>query len=208
MGIQEDRIRSVASFVGRHRTLALAAGAAVLAAAAFVIFYFEPQKLVIDQRVDEAAPAVVAPSAGPEASPAAVAPQTAATPGAAAPPEATTAPVEAGPTNLARGSFRSLEHSTTGEAIVTALADGSRTLRLEGFETSNGPDLRVYLSAGSNDAFFGREYGQDFVQLGELKGNIGNQNYTIPESVDLARYRNAVIWCKRFSVGFGVATLK
>jgi electron transfer DM13 len=187
--------------------VALAAGAAVLAAAAFVIFYFEPQKLVIDQRVDEAAPAAVAPSAEPEESPAAVAPRMTATPGAA-PPGATTAPVAAGPRSLARGSFRSLEHSTTGEAIVAALADGSRTLRLEGFETSNGPDLRVYLSAGSNDAFFGREYGQDFVELGKLKGNIGNQNYTIPESVDLAQYRNAVIWCKRFSVGFGVATLK
>lgn len=87
------------------------------------------------------------------------------------------------------------------------LADGSRVLRLESLETSNGPDLRVYLSAGNDDSFFGREYGKDFVELGELKGNIGDQNYAIQAGVDLSRYRNAVIWCKRFGVGFGVATL-
>lgn len=65
----------------------------------------------------------------------------------------------------------------------------------------------MYLSAGSNDASFGREYGRDFVELGKLKGNICNQNYEIPAGTDLSRYRNAVIWCKRFNVGFGVATL-
>ena len=192
--------------VGRHRALTAAAVVSALAAAAFLVFYFEPYKLVIDQRVDEAAPGL---EAGDLPVPSSVAPTAEAE--AAAPPAAIAPSVPkepAAPTDLATGSFRSLEHSTTGRAIVTSQADGSRVLRLEGFETSNGPDLRVYLSAGSSDAFFGREYGQDFVELGELKGNIGNQNYTIPESVDLDKYRNAVIWCKRFSVGFGVATLQ
>ena len=186
--------------------MAAAVVMSALAAAAFLVFYFEPHKLVIDQRVDEAAPGL---EAGARPAPSSVAPTAEAE--AAAPPAAIVQPAPdqpAAPTDLATGSFRSLEHSTTGRAIATALADGSRVLRLEGFETSNGPDLRVYLSAGSSDAFFGREYGQDFVELGELKGNIGNQNYVIPEGVDLARYRNAVIWCKRFSVGFGVATLQ
>ncbi|HEX2180603.1 MAG TPA: DM13 domain-containing protein, partial [Actinomycetota bacterium] len=123
-------------------------------------------------------------------------------PAPAAAPVAPPAPVE-----VARAAFRSLEHATTGEAVVSELPDGSRILRFEGFDTSNGPDLRVYLSAGSSDAAFGREYGEDFVELGRLKGNIGNQNYEIPASTDLAKYRNAVVWCKRFSVGFGVATL-
>jgi hypothetical protein len=126
-------------------------------------------------------------------------------PAAPAPdPEAAAPP---GPVEISRASFRSLEHTTTGQAIVTELPDGSRVLRFEGFETSNGPDLRVYLSAGSSDAAFGREYGEDYVELGRLKGNIGNQNYQVPAGTDLAKYRNAVVWCKRFSVGFGVATL-
>jgi hypothetical protein len=105
-----------------------------------------------------------------------------------------------------RAAFRSLEHRTTGEAVVLTLADGTRVLRFEGFETSNGPDLRVYLSAGSDDSSFGREYGEDHVELGVLKGNVGDQNYNIPAGTDLSRYRNAVVWCKRFGVGFGVAT--
>lgn len=197
----------------------------VLVLAAFVLLFFQPQKLFIDDRVDEA-PVGVQPSAGPAsaadpmASPGVTA--TAATGGAggAAPegladplaPEGPVAPATApvappAPVEVARAAFRSLEHATTGEAVVSELPDGSRILRFEGFETSNGPDLRVYLSAGSSDAAFGREYGEDFVELGRLKGNIGNQNYEIPPGTDLAKYRNAVVWCKRFSVGFGVATL-
>ena len=46
-----------------------------------------------------------------------------------------------------------------------------------------------------------------FVELGELKGNIGDQNYDLPASVDLARYRAVTVWCKRFSVNFATAPL-
>ncbi|MGH2721334.1 MAG: DM13 domain-containing protein, partial [Actinomycetota bacterium] len=120
-------------------------------------------------------------------------------------PEPAAAP-ESAPAAAVRAAFRSLEHRTTGEAVVLTLADGTRVLRFEGFETSNGPDLRVYLSAGSDDAHFGRAYGEDFVELGVLKGNVGDQNYTIPAGTDLSRYPNVVVWCKRFGVGFGVAT--
>lgn len=187
---------TVRTFVSRHRLLAGGAVLLVIGAGVFVLAYFEPQQLFIDKQVNEAAPTVAAPPATqPTPDPAAT--------GAAAPPAASTEPRV-----LGRGGFRSLEHTTTGQAVVIELPDGSRVLRLESFRTSNGPDLRVYLSAGSSDAGFGREYGEDFVELGELKGNIGDQNYTVPAGVDLSRYRNAVIWCKRFSVGFGVATLE
>jgi hypothetical protein len=113
----------------------------------------------------------------------------------------------AGPLTLAGGAFRSLEHSTSGEALLIELPDGSRILRLEHLETSNGPDLRVYLSeipAGDD----WHAYGERFVDLGALKGNLGNQNYRIPKGVDVSKYRSAVIWCRRFTVGFGVAPLK
>lgn len=162
----------------------------------FVLVFFQPQKLLIDDRVDEAPPVGTDAAIGTD-------PVAAPDPGGAPSPPAPPAL----PVQLAQGSFRSLEHPTTGRAVVTELPDGSRVLRFEDFETSNGPDLRVYLAAGSNDANFGAEYGQDFVELGRLKGNIGSQNYEIPAGTDLSRYRNAVVWCKRFSVGFGVATL-
>jgi hypothetical protein len=170
-----------------------------LAAVILAVAFFEPHKLFIDERVEEALPSTTG-SAVDKGEPAAESEQA-----AEAPPEQAVPPA---PSLVVTGEFRNLEHATTGKASVLELRDGSRVLRLENFRTSNGPDLRVYLSAGSNDAFFGREYGENFVELGELKGNIGDQNYAIPSGVELQTYRNAVIWCKRFSVGFGVATLQ
>ena len=88
------------------------------------------------------------------------------------------------------------------------LSDGSdqRFLRFEDFATDNGPDLNVYLSTAPPDAPAG-DFDDDFVDLGDLKGNIGSQNYEIPADVDLDRYRSVVIWCVRFGVAFGAAEL-
>ncbi len=107
---------------------------------------------------------------------------------------------------LASGAFQSLEHTTTGKAQILELASGQRVLRFEKLNTSNGPDLHVYLSEipPSNDWY---AYGERFVSLGKLKGNIGSQNYTLPDDLDLSRFKSAVVWCKRFAVGFGVAGL-
>ena len=107
---------------------------------------------------------------------------------------------------LARGEFRSLEHTTTGTARLIALADGSVVLRFDDLDTSNGPDLRVYLSpiAAGPDWHV---YGRDALDLGPLKGNRGDHNYVVPRGTDLSRYRSAVVWCRRFTVGFGVAPL-
>lgn len=186
----------------------------------FVLLFFQPQKLFLDDRVDEPAPAAdkpastitpsdSAPGSGEGVTTDPVVPgqsSRGAGAGLVDPGSAIPAAPEP-PKESARAAFRSLEHTTTGQAIVTEFPDGRRFLRFEDFETSNGPDLRVYLSAGSSDAGFGKEYGEDFVELGRLKGNLGNQNYEIPAGTDLAKYRNAVVWCARFSVGFGVATL-
>lgn len=88
-------------------------------------------------------------------------------------------------------------YEITGDALV--LNDGSeqRFLRFENFESSNGPDLKVYLRAADGN----------FVSLGDLKGNIGDQNYEIPTDVDLDVFSTVEIWCERFSVGFGQAEL-
>ena len=114
---------------------------------------------------------------------------------------------QASPARLRSGSFQGLAHETSGSASVYQLPDGRRVLRLEELNTSNGPDLRVYLVEGddaSNDAAIkeGR-----FVDLGALKGNIGNQNYELPPDLDLDRYRSVSIWCKRFAVNFAAAPL-
>ena len=106
----------------------------------------------------------------------------------------------------AAGSFVSRSHPTDGSARVLGDGSGQRFLRLEEFRTDNGPDLNVYLSTASADAPAG-EFDDDFVDLGDLKGNVGDQNYEIPVGVDLDHYSTVAIWCVRFGVVFGAADL-
>jgi hypothetical protein len=110
-------------------------------------------------------------------------------------------------TPLATGRFKALEHATSGSATVLGVDAAGRTLRFSDFETSNGPDLRVYLSTAPADADW-KAFDDDFVELGPLKGNVGDQNYDIPPGTDLSRFRTAVVWCKRFAVPFAAADLK
>jgi hypothetical protein len=115
--------------------------------------------------------------------------------------------VQAAPATLLAGSFHSVAHETSGIATLFRLSDGSRVLRLTGFATSNGPDVRVYLVAApdaSDDATVKRA---GFVELGKLKGNLGDQNYDVPANLDLDKYRAVTIWCRRFGVNFGTAPL-
>jgi len=81
-------------------------------------------------------------------------------------------------------------------------------LRLTQFATSNGPDVRVYLVAASDVQGEAAAKQAGFVDLGALKGNIGDQNYDLPAGLDLSRYRAVSIWCRRFSVNFGAAPLE
>jgi hypothetical protein len=103
----------------------------------------------------------------------------------------------------ATGQFVAIAHSAEGRAAVVEVADGSRKLTFSGFETDPGPDLRVYLATG--DPAEG-ELGE-FVDLGGLKGNRGDQQYDVPASVDLERYGVVVVWCRAFSVPFTSAPL-
>ena len=168
----------------------------------FVLVWFQPQKLWIDDRVDQAVPsadpnlAPDPPSAATEAQDAPTAAPTTAPPTTDPPP----------PVDLARGTFVSLDHGTSGTARVLRLADGRRFVRLEGFETENGPDLFVYLStnpAGGPEGAFD----DAFHNLGRLQGNIGDQNYEIPADLSLDTYASVVVWCDRFDSAFGAADL-
>ena len=110
-------------------------------------------------------------------------------------------------TVLSSGSFHSVAHESKGTASIYQLADGKRILRLTNFETSNGPDVHVYLIAANDASDSETVKKAGFLELGSLKGNIGDQNYDIPADADLAKYRAVTIWCKRFSVNFGTAPL-
>lgn len=90
-------------------------------------------------------------------------------------------------------------HKAEGIAKVIDLTDGRTFLRLENLKTTNGPDLYLYLSTGKDVS--------EIVDLGRLKGNIGNQNYEIPAGTDLSKFNTVLIWCKAFSTLFGSAQL-
>jgi hypothetical protein len=117
------------------------------------------------------------------------------------------APTASNAAVLARGQFASVAHETRGEATIHEVAGGGRLLRLTNFETSNGPDVRVYLVAATNPRDDDSVKNAETVDLGALKGNIGDQNYDLPAGIDLAKYPSVTIWCRRFSVNFGTAPL-
>ena len=135
-------------------------------------YAFRPERLFINQRVNEQFPTASAAS-----------------------------------NKLAKGQFHSGAHETKGTATVFQLADGKKTLRLTDFATSNGPDVHVYLVAAEDAKDNDTVTKAGFVDIGSLKGNIGDQNYDLPANTDLAKYRAVTIWCKRFSVNFGTAPL-
>lgn len=109
---------------------------------------------------------------------------------------------------LESGQFYSILHPTQGTATIYQMVDRTRVLRLTSFSTSNGPDVHVYMVAADDakDATTVEKVG--FVDLGSIKGNIGDQNYTVGRDLDLEKYRAVSIWCKRFSVNFGAAALR
>jgi len=91
-------------------------------------------------------------------------------------------------------------HNAAGTAKVVTLGDGSKVLRLENFRSTNGPNVHVYLSTDKGAS--------DYVDLGKIKANNGNQNYNIPNGTDLNKDKIVLIWCKDFSVLFGSAELR
>jgi hypothetical protein len=112
------------------------------------------------------------------------------------------------PQPLVSGQFYSILHPTAGTATIYQIGDRARVLRLTDFSTSNGPDVHVYMVA-SDDAKDARTVQQSgFIDLGVIKGNVGDQNYTLGGDLDLDKYRAVSISCKRFSVNFGTAPLR
>src|SRR5271155_903331 len=116
--------------------------------------------------------------------------------------------VGSSPQPLVSGHFYSILHPTEGTATIYQMGDGTHVLRFTNFSTSNGPDVHVYIVAADDAKDIAAVQKAGFVDLGVIKGNIGDQNYTLGSDLDLAKYRAVSIWCKRFSVNFGAAALR
>lgn len=192
-GVQREE--EVAVNRARRRVLMIVGIGVALLVAGLVVF--QPWLLFVNTTVNDRLPT---PAAGdqPAASSAA----------AGAPSAAASSP--AGPVLLARGRFVSHEHETTGTAGVYRLADGSLQLVLSDLRTSNGPDVRVWLSAGpvvEGRAGWYTAGTYEHLEVAPIKGNRGNQVYPLPAGTDLSRWRSVVLWCEDFSVSFGAAAL-
>ena len=149
---------------------------AVLAIALFAAWYaFRPERLVVDQLVNEGFPVVQDGSS---------------------------------PQVIESGTFYGVVHPTAGTATIYRLRDGDRILRFTNFRTSNGPDVHVYLVAADDAKDSEALKHAEFIDLGTIKGNIGDQNYALGADLDLSKYRAVSIWCKRFAVNFGAAPLR
>jgi hypothetical protein len=108
---------------------------------------------------------------------------------------------------LESGTFYGVLHPTEGTATIYRMADGTRILRFTKFTTSNGPDVHVYMVAADDAKDSASVLRAGFIDLGSIKGNVGDQNYALGPDVDLSKYRAVSVWCKRFSVNFGTAPL-
>ena len=151
--------------------------AVVVAGVAVAWYLFRPELLFINKTVSEEFPGAKVASTSPQ------------------------------PAVLTMGRFYGLAHETKGIATLYRLSDGKRVLRLTEFETSNGPDVRVYLVAAPDAKDNETVQKAGFIDLGAMKGNKGDQNYEISAEIDLNKYRSVSLWCRRFSVNFGAAPL-
>lgn len=167
-----------------RRNVILIVIALLVVALVFVLVFFQPQKLFIDKKVDEAAPSPV--------------------PVATASSAASGSPSVAANKILSEGKFVTYAHDTTGNVTLIERADGGQIVRFTDFKSTQGPDVRVWLSEAPVTA------GDDankypYVELGELKGNVGNQNYPVPASAANGNWKSVYVWCERFTVAFAAA---
>ena len=175
----------------RRRRLLAAVLAAVVVVGVAGALWFEPWRLFTHSYADEPLPAALSTAAP-------------ATPGATG--NSSAAPSTAAPPTdvlLSRTALTSGEHTTTGDVLVIRLADGRHVVRLMGFTTSDGPDVRVVLATTESGSLGVGGY----LELGSLRATSGNLNYAVPAGTDLAPFRSVAIWCKRFDAVFGSAPL-
>jgi hypothetical protein len=160
--------------------LKLVIGSIVVVVVAIAWYLFRPELIFINKTVNETLPGSVSPA------------NTAANPQTSV---------------LATGRFHGVAHDTTGVATIHQLSDGKRLVRFTRFETSNGPDVRVYLVAAQEATDHDSVTRAGFIDLGAMKGNRGDQNYEVPTDTDLSQYQAVTIWCRRFGVNFATASL-
>jgi hypothetical protein len=194
----------------RRRMLRAGLGLGTIAALGIGWYLFSP--LLFNSTVIEEFPTVTTQSASATTTTTGTPGETTlSVPAQSAPPVATSvATPSSDPVALAAGEFVDADsfHQGSGTATIYELDDGSRVLRLENFDVTNGPDLHVFISPTPVPESSDDVMGPGYIDLGELKGNRGDQNYEIPADTPLPDGEfSVVIYCVPFHVVFSTATL-
>lgn len=197
-------------WIRRHKNLTLTGMIVGALLIVFVFVWFEPHKAFIDERVDETIPqaaTTTVPSTTTSTTTTAPVASTSSSPSStSSTTTSTTTTTIAYPIVLSDSTFVDVAHGGSGTVLVLELEDGSRVVRFEDLDVDNGPDLVVILSdrpiTGADDYADG-----EWLSLGELKGNQGNQNYDLAADVDLGEWQTVAIWCRRFNTTFNAAPL-
>lgn len=198
----------MANFLKRYRWLLIGAGVAVVVLA---FLAFRPDKLFVDDAVDESlsdafttvATETTAPSTTTTSPTETTLPEGTDTSTTQA-PTTTTTTVPSGPVEVSTGSFYGIDHSAEGTATVYE-QDGRYVLRFEDdTNIQNGPDLFVWVLP-TEDYEGGTP--PDYLDLGKIKGNVGGQNYELPPEFDPDVHRTVMVWCVRFATPFAAAPL-
>ncbi|MEO9138000.1 MAG: DM13 domain-containing protein [Jatrophihabitans sp.] len=196
------------SHVRAHKGLWAGAAFVTTSLLAFGLYWFQPWKLWTDTRVDDTLPSV---ALAPEPVADVTSPGHPSSPRSASPTTPTTTkPATREARVLSRGTLISHEHETSGTVSIVAQPDGSRVLAISDLDTSDGPDVEVWLTDApvipGEKGWYVFDDGRHR-SLGDLRGNQGNLVYRIPSDVDLSRYSSVTLWCARFDVSFGAAPL-
>ncbi|WP_309108530.1 DM13 domain-containing protein [Arthrobacter sp.] len=194
-------------FLKRRNVLAMLIPCAV-AVLLIGAYLFQPWRLFTSSTLNEALPEAVSASSSPSNT-TAVSPSSPTESIQPTPSAATAgAPVsEAAPIVVAKGDFQSQEHPTSGTASLLKLADGTQLVRLENLASSDGPDIKIWLSELDAGGDWFKYRGGKYLDLGPIKATHGSHNYVIPAGADLSGLDTVVLWCDRFSVAFGSAAL-
>lgn len=206
-------MKSITNWISSHKPLAVAIVAVIVIPGAAVAWWLG-SPLFIDKMVDEEFPALMnaVMPAGMEMQQAQATMEVAMN----NPTEVQEEMMEAmgamlAPEAVKVGQFRDADsfHKGSGDATIYDLGTDGFVLRFEDFNVTNGPDLRVLLTTHPDPMGRGDVHADDvtYVELGKLKGNIGNQNYLIPGDVNVDDQHSVVIYCKPFQVVFAVAPL-
>jgi len=182
-----------------------------IALAVLAFLAFRPDKLFVDDAVDESLADAFTTTTEQAAPPETTTSTTAATEttqpaeeSTTTTPPTTTTTTPAVPVLVTTGAFYGIDHSAEGTAAVYE-QDGTYVLRFEDdTDIQNGPDLYVWVLPAAD---YQGGTPADYVDLGKIKGNVGGQNYALPTEFDPDEHRFVLVWCDRFSVPFAAAPL-